>query len=51
MTMAEPKRGIEKIVWLIVRDGGILDVIFTMEETAKFMAGDGDEVVPYTISI
>jgi hypothetical protein len=43
--------GLEKEIWIIVRAGEILDAIFTQEESARFMAADDDEVVPYTIKI
>lgn len=41
----------EKKVWLIIRDGEIGDDIYTIEEAARHMAGDGERVVPYTIKI
>lgn len=51
-TGMERERGLEKTVWVIVREGGvILDAVFTDERAAIFMACDGDEVIPYTIKI
>lgn len=51
-TGMERERGLEKTVWVIVREGGvILDAVFTDERAAIFLACDGDEVVPYTIKI
>jgi hypothetical protein len=41
----------EKKVWLIIRDGEIGDDIYMIEEAARFMACDGERVVPYTIKI
>jgi hypothetical protein len=40
----------EREVWLIIREREILDV-HTSEEAAEFMAGDDDQVIPYTIRI
>lgn len=51
MIMQGRERGLIKEVWLIVRAGRIVDAVFTTEESARFMALDGDEVVPYTIRI
>lgn len=51
MDMPNQHRGLEKRIWLIIRDGEIQDVIYTQEDSAKFMAGLGDEIVPYTINI
>jgi len=51
MNMQSRDRGLTKEIWLIVRAGSIVDVVFTTEESARFMALDGDEVVPYTIRI
>jgi hypothetical protein len=41
----------EKKVWLIISDGEIRDDIYTLEESARHMAGDGERVVPYIIKI
>jgi hypothetical protein len=41
----------EKQIWLIIHDGEIRDDIYTIEEAARFMAGDDDRVMPYTIKI
>jgi hypothetical protein len=49
--MQDHGRGLKKPVWLIVRNGEILDAIFTTEEAARFLAADFDEVIPYTIEI
>jgi hypothetical protein len=49
--MQNKERGLEKVVWVIVRAGEIVDAIFTQEESARFMAFDDDEVVTYTIKI
>jgi len=49
--MQNKERGLEKVVWIIIRAGKIVDAIFTNKEAADFLALDGDEVVPYTIKI
>ncbi len=41
----------EKQVWLIIHDGEIRDDIYTQEDAATFMAGEGDRVIPYTIAV
>lgn len=41
----------EKQIWLIIRDGEIRDDIYTLEEAANHMVGEGDRVIPYTIRI
>jgi|GEM_PF-4514830 len=49
--MTAKVRGVEKEVWLIIRENEITDCILTSEEAINFLAGPGDEVVPYTIKI
>jgi hypothetical protein len=50
MTMGA-ERGLVKEVWLLVRDGEILDCVMSDEAAINFLANEGDEVIPYTIRI
>jgi hypothetical protein len=51
MFMPVKKARMEKQIWLIIHENEIRDDIYTLEEAANHMAGEGDRVIPYTIRI